>query len=71
MGRDPLVGRVSPTAPIYGKLSVGGPQGNFEVFAGIAFGGKLRLEDEDGDRITHQDYDPMPLFGVRYYLSFY
>ena len=50
---------------------MGGPQGNFEVFAGIAFGGKLRLEDEDGDRITHQDYDPMPLFGVRYYLSFY
>jgi hypothetical protein len=36
----------------------------FEVIGGLSLGGNLRLENEDGDRITDQDYDPSPFLGL-------
>lgn len=35
------------------------------VFGGVAFGGELRIEDEDGDRLFKEDYDATPFAGAR------
>ena len=51
--------------PIYGKLSFGiHPQGKLEIFAGVAAGGELRLENKNGNKIREEDYDPTPMLGV-------
>jgi hypothetical protein len=37
---------------------------HLEALGGLALNGNLRLENEDGDRITDQDYDPSPFLGL-------
>ena len=36
----------------------------FELYAGAVVGRELRLEDENGNRISKQDVDPAPMLGV-------
>ena len=36
-----------------------------ELFGGVALGGELRVEDEDGSRIEQEEYDAAPLVGIR------
>ncbi|TVS07705.1 MAG: hypothetical protein EA423_03445 [Phycisphaerales bacterium] len=40
------------------------------VLGGMVFGGELRIEDENGDRLFKEDYDPTALAGVRLTLRF-
>lgn len=35
------------------------------VLGGVVFGGELRVEDESGDRLFKEDYDPTALVGAR------
>jgi hypothetical protein len=35
------------------------------VLGGLAFAGELRVEDENGDRLFKEDYDPAPFVGAR------
>jgi hypothetical protein len=43
------------------------PTDTFELglIGGMAFGGELRIEDEDGDRLFKEDYDPAAVVGAR------
>lgn len=47
-----------------------GPGLSANVFAGVMLGGELRLEDDDGNRISREDFDPAPLVGARVRLRF-
>jgi hypothetical protein len=40
------------------------------VIGGVAFAGDLIVEDDDGDRIFKEDYDPTPFLGARMRLEF-
>jgi hypothetical protein len=41
------------------------PQLALNFLAGAVFGGEVRLEDEDGNRIAKSDYDPAAYLGLR------
>lgn len=45
---------------------------NFTVsgFGGVVLGGRLELNDEDGDKITEKSYDPAMVFGARIAVNF-
>ncbi len=52
--------------PIYGKFSFGiHPQGKLEIFAGVAAGGELRLENKNGNKIREEDYDATAMLGAQ------
>ena len=40
------------------------------LFAGIEFGGRLKLKDEDGDTLIESDYDPAAVFGGTFEFRF-
>lgn len=40
------------------------------AFAGAATGGEVEFQDEDGNRLAREDYDPAALFGVAFTLRF-
>ena len=40
------------------------------VFVGIAAGGELRLEDSTGHKLSSENYDPAPIFGLKADLRF-
>jgi hypothetical protein len=40
------------------------------LFAGMEFGGELRLEDEIGEFVSKQSYDPAPILGAIFRLNF-
>jgi hypothetical protein len=40
------------------------PTFSLSVFAGIEFGGTLKLKDSRGDKLDESSYDPAPLFGA-------
>ena len=42
----------------------------FEFQAGIAVGGEILLEDDDGNEIAEEDYDPSAIFGLRAVFNF-
>jgi hypothetical protein len=53
--------------PIYGKLSFAtSSQGKLDLFAGLAAGGELRLENKNGKKIREKDYDTTPMLGVQF-----
>lgn len=41
------------------------PQVSLNFLAGIVLGGQLQLDDENGNTLREQDYDPAPYLGVR------
>jgi len=41
-----------------------------EGYAGMAFSGKLKLEDKSGQALKEQEYDQTPMFGLRTIFSF-
>jgi hypothetical protein len=41
-----------------------------EGYAGMAFSGKLKLEDKSGQAIREQEYDQTPMFGLRTIFAF-
>lgn len=41
-----------------------------EAIGGMALGGQLRLEDEDGDFIAEEDYDAAPFLGIFAHVQF-
>ena len=43
---------------------------NLSVFAGVEFGGELKLKDSLGDVVEESDYDPAPVFGVTFDVRF-
>lgn len=43
---------------------------NFSVFAGVAFGGSLRLKDSDNILVEESDYDVAPVFGASFQFRF-
>lgn len=52
--------------PIYGKLSFAMiPQGKLELYAGVAAGGELRLENKHGEKIREKDYDATAMLGTQ------
>ncbi len=57
--------------PIFATLH-GKPMRNltFSVSAGVAFGGRLTLEDKSGDRIDSEDYDPAPFASLAVSIQF-
>lgn len=40
------------------------PRAQLTLSGGILFGGRLKLEDQNGNRIDEQDYDPTPFLGA-------
>jgi hypothetical protein len=47
--------------PLWGRMSLNlSPRFGLDLYAGGAFGGTLRLEDEDGTLIAEVDHDPAP-----------
>lgn len=46
------------------------PEGRLEIFASIAAGGKLRLENKTGKKITEKKYENTPYVGVRLAFTF-
>ena len=46
------------------------PNATVDLFGGVVVGGELLLEDDDGGRISEQDFDPAPLLGARVSLRF-
>ena len=57
--------------PIYGKLSFAMiPQGTIELYAGIAAGGELRLENKNGKKIREKDYDTTGTIGAQLNFAF-
>ena len=53
--------------PLYGKLSAEiFPKGKLEIFAGVALGGELRLENKNGNKIRDDDYDATPMLGAQF-----
>ena len=43
---------------------------NLSVFAGVEFGGELKLKDSLGEVVEESDYDPAPVFGVTFDVRF-
>jgi hypothetical protein len=43
---------------------------NIDLFAGAAFGGKLRLEDSGGNEINSLSYNTTPLVGLNLWIPF-
>jgi len=59
------------TIPIYGKLSFAMiPQGKIELYAGVAAGGELRLENKHGKKIREKDYDTTGTIGAQLNFAF-
>ena len=59
------VGQDESTPPFSMRASLQiNPSLRVEAIAGAVFGGMLRLEDEDGNRIEEQDYDIAPFLGI-------
>ncbi len=57
--------------PVFGGIEYSfSPMVRISVLGGAAFGGELRLEDEDGHEITEEDYDPTGLLGVAFSARF-
>lgn len=53
--------------PLYGGCTyMMSPKASVSFVAGIEFGGELKLEDEDGERIAKESYDPAPIFGLTF-----
>jgi hypothetical protein len=46
------------------------PKITMSLFAGLEFGGKLKLKDSLGDLVAESSYDPAPLIGVRFAARF-
>lgn len=40
------------------------PEMQVSLLGGAAFGGELRVEDDNGDRLVNEDYDPTPFVGA-------
>ena len=52
--------------PVFGKLSFAlAPRGKLELFAGVAAGGELRLENKHGKKIREKDYDATGMVGAQ------
>ena len=52
--------------PVFGKLSFAlAPRGKLELFAGVAAGGELRLENKHGEKIREKDYDATGMVGAQ------
>ena len=45
-------------------------EGSLELFASIATGGELRLENKNGNKITEKDYESTPYVGGRLLFTF-
>ncbi len=45
-------------------------QGSLELFASIASGGEIRLENKNGNKITDKDYESTPYVGARLLFTF-
>lgn len=59
------------SVPVYAKLGwQASKDASLELVAGFTVGGNLRVEDDDGDKISDEDYDPSALFGVRALFTF-
>ncbi len=43
---------------------------SIDVFGGVAVGGTLTIDDEDGDEISEDDFDPTGTFGARLNIRF-
>jgi len=57
--------------PLFARLSRRfGPQSSFYVYAGAIVGGKLRLEDRNGNEIREVSFDPAPLLGATFSYRF-
>jgi len=57
--------------PIYGKLSFAmSPQAKLDLFAGLAAGGELRLENKNGKKLQEKDYDSTPMLGLKFKYAF-
>jgi hypothetical protein len=41
------------------------PKSSIDLIGGVAVGGNLRVEDEDGDRIADDSYDPAAILGLK------
>jgi opacity protein-like surface antigen len=57
--------------PIYAKVGWRMSENMlFEFQAGVAVGGEILLEDDSGNEILEEDYDPAAIFGVRAVFNF-
>ena len=57
--------------PIYAKIAWQAcPHGTLELIGGVAVGGNVRIEDEDGHKLGDEDYDPSGLIGLRGVFTF-
>lgn len=64
-GSNDGVGEES-AATVFGKIGYSiTPKITAEGFIGVAAGGELRIEDDDGDRVRKEDYDSAAILGVR------
>ncbi len=64
------VGEVT-SVPIYAKLIwSAGSNVSANLFAGVVVGGELRLENDDGNKLSEEDFDPAGVIGARVSIRF-
>ena len=57
--------------PIYARIGFRPTRSmGLEIFGGVALGGELIVEEEGGDQIQTEEYDPAPIFGLRGHIRF-
>jgi len=59
------------STPIYAKATYNvSSTCSVNGYVGVTAGGSLRVEDEDGDKLSEEDYDPSAQFGARFVCVF-
>ncbi len=59
------------STPLWARLTYHvNPGLSVNLFGGVALGGRMRLEDRDGNRLARESYDPAPFVGVSGSLRF-
>ena len=64
------IGRDQSFPMVLSAMLTPNPKMNFSVFAGIEFGGKLKLKDAQNITLGESKYDPAPIFGAAFEIRF-
>jgi hypothetical protein len=56
--------------PVLAGLTIGYPFAELTLFAGSKFGGKLRIDDSNGNTLAESSYDPAFMIGGSFQLLF-
>jgi len=52
------------TLPVYVRAGWRYQRLRLDLFGGVAVGGQVTLEDDDGDQVQTSGYDPAPILGL-------